>query len=269
MKLAVVITAHNEGVMLRSAVLSAIRAYAASRCLLKWSVGARYGLELIVVLDKACSATVSASDALQHDVQSVSFHNEVRLVIKHSDFGEPGSARNLGVSNALDSDLIAILDADDLLGQKYLVLAIKRFAGLYSDSPSRIPRLAIHPEFLFYFGEKCTIWRQPSSAEVVQYPDGLLRNNLWDVTVIAPRAVFDDVSFCASVVSRGEGYEDWEWVLSSSLMGIEHDIAPGTFCYKRTKPHSRFSSDNANSVLLSTTRLRQIMRYERSTSIVP
>lgn len=254
MKLAVVITAHNEGDMLRTSATTALVGYAASRYALRWADNKPSGLDLVIVLDKADVTTTRVAQALANDIAALPYRDEIDLIVVPTSHGEPGSARNDGVK-ATRADLVALLDADDLFGKQFLARGIGRFATQASASSLADLRMALHPEFLFYFGLKSLVWRQPSYLEYSQFPQSLYRNNLWDVTVLTTRQVLLATPFVRATVREGAGYEDWEWALTTTNRGVQHDIVSGTFCYKRTKADGRFANDNINAVLIPSQRL--------------
>jgi glycosyltransferase involved in cell wall biosynthesis len=262
MKLAVVITARNEGTMLRTSATTALAGYAASRYALHWADSKQHGLDLVIVLDKADETTTRVAHALADDIAALPHHDEIQLIVVATSYGEPGSARNDGVK-ATQADLIALLDADDLFGKQFLACGAGRFATQAAASRLGDLRMALQPEFLFYFGLKSLFWRQPSYFEYSQFPQALYRNNLWDVTVLTTRHVLLVTPFVRAMVREGAGYEDREWALTTTNRGVQHDILSGNFCYKRTKADGRFANDTIHAMLIPSQRLtRRIFKKQ-------
>lgn len=253
-QLSYVIVAHDEGTMLRTAVLSVTEAARASRLAVHWSANAPLALQIVIVLDNADDATRRCAESIEADCRAATLRSWVEVRSVESSFGEPGSARNVGLSLAT-GDLVGVLDGDDLVGKSFVQRALAQLVE-YSRAQSLADvKLVLHPEHLFYFGTKTLVWRQPAHAEYSLHKSALIHTNLWDVTLITSRAVLAEHPFVAARVAEGTGYEDWEWSLTSTLAGIRHDIVPNTFCYKRAKRVSRFTRDNFHSVLIPTDRI--------------
>ena len=254
MQLSYIIVAHDEGGMLRTAALSVMEAARASRVAVEWSANAPLTLQIVMVLDNADVTTRTVAEAIEAECRSPAMRRWVDVSVVESSFGEPGSARNAGLS-AATGEIVGILDGDDLVGKLFVQKSLARLVEQSRTQPVADIRAVLHPEPLLYFGTKTLVWRQPSHAEYESRKAALVHTNLWDVTLIAPRAVLEEHPFVAARVAEGTGYEDWEWSLSSSLEGIRHDIVPDTFCYKRSKRVSRFTRDNFHSVLIPTDRI--------------
>lgn len=255
MKLSAVITSHNEGKMLRTAAISVLKAFSSTYLTIKWTHSRTIpSLEFIIVLDKADESTRQISEGLSSELPTLEKTFEVTVLTTETEFGEPGSARNSGVLMAT-GDLILLLDADDLVGKQFLAKSVNRFIDETREASLESLSLALHPELLMYFGSKTIVWRQPSAEEYINHRFSLLRANLWDVTVIAPRHVLVKYPFVASNISNGEGYEDWEWSLYTSLCDIKHDVIANSFCYKRAKRTSRLTKDNYHKALIPTDRI--------------
>jgi glycosyltransferase involved in cell wall biosynthesis len=253
-----VIPAHDEGNILRTAVKSVVRAFEGTHIQLSWASRQPSGLDVIIVLDRADAATKNVAYALADVVDARQKPYGVGVKVLETDFGEPGSARNAGVT-ASRGRYVAILDADDILGRMFAAKAVQRLVEHSASNEVSKPELVLHPEFLYYFGEKTLIWRQPNHHEYEEYRDALWRQNLWDVTMITTRELLLAHPFVASTVEQGAGYEDWEWSLRTSLSGVRHDTVAGGFCYKRTKKVSRYSKDCFHSTLISTGHVRGLV----------
>ncbi len=255
MKLSVVLTAHDEGEMLRTAVASVIRAFDGAGLLLKWRSCHGAKLEIVIVLDCSDLPTAAVASDLHSCAPNGARISDIEVKVITTDFGEPGSARNAGVI-AATGDFVAILDGDDLMGRMFLIKSLHNLLQVADGARNANSAVAFHPEFLFYFGEKNLIWRQPSLQEYEAYPRSLLRSNLWDVTVVTTRDLLLRYPYVSATVTEGAGYEDWEWSLMTSQQGVVHEVLPGTVCYKRAKPVSRLTKDNYHSVLIGTARIQ-------------
>lgn len=254
-----IIVAHDEGGQLKTAFDSVVRGFESAVFSLSMNFHKDRRLQILFVLDRANATTEAAVIDIQEATRSDGSVIESIDVIRTS-YGEPGSARNDGVL-AASGDVVIVMDGDDLVGRSFVTRGILTIL----DNGNNAARNGIvcHPEYLYYFGERAVIWKQPPWQEYLTNYASLLHTNLWDVTMIAARSLLADNPYLPTSVSAGSGYEDWEWCLYTAGRGVEHRIVPNSIAYKRAKPNGRFNRDSRGDVLIDTTRSRSAIHLVR------
>jgi hypothetical protein len=256
-----IIVAHDEGGQLKTAFDSVVRGFESAVYSLSMNLHKDRRLQVLFVLDRADATTEKAVCEIQEAARCDGRFSVIESIdlIKTS-YGEPGSARNEGV-RAARGDVVIVMDGDDLVGRSFVTRGI--LAILENRNSAARNGIVCHPEYLYYFGERAVIWKQPHWHEYLTNYASLLHTNLWDVTMIASRSLLADNPYLPSSISAGSGYEDWEWCLYTTGRGIEHRIVPGALAYKRAKPYGRFTRDSRGDVLIDTRRTRSAIHLVR------
>lgn len=233
-ELTVLITAHCEGNMLYTALLSfaMARDHAEMR-------GAR--IRFIIVLDRADAATCRAV----HGHPALRVQDRITAV----EFGDTSEARNHAVALAAPG-LVATLDGDDLVSEGYFSMhLLAANAGSVGD--------IWHPEFVVSFGAERSVTRQPSQIDDTITPGIMVAVNPWTSAAVADREIFLRVPYRPCRTSKtGFGYEDWHWNCETMALGYRHVIAQGSAYYYRKKSVGSVNMAARNSgVLLPPTKL--------------
>lgn len=250
MRIALIVTAHNEGAILGTTLLSLMRTIDSLQHAVDEAFWHRCQLEFFVVRDRADEPTCVASDIFARYIQESPIAHKICYSVLNTDFGEPGSARNAAIA-ATQSDYLFVMDGDDLICSSFLREAISFIHGHVQPDALKV----LHPNYLFTFDQKLLLWQQPSWNSFAANKSSALLINPWDVTVFAPRSVYESCPYLSTAVSRGTGFEDWEWNLATLTRGIEHHVLPKTTVYKRSKPFGRLIRDNLGHVLVETSRI--------------
>jgi glycosyltransferase involved in cell wall biosynthesis len=183
--------------------------------------------ELVVVLDRADSAT---SKAVEDSVHDFSFPIQVLEV----DAGDLATARNTGIS-ASRGEYIALADGDDLYSENWLSVAINQ-----ARNAPQFEKTVVHPEIAYFFGEDSRIMWSPDSVDLLALGvDSLLWDNLWISTMLTKRSLLIESPFIRRLPGK-YGFEDWSWYQNCETLGVTHRKAWGTMHCVRLKP-AKFS----------------------------
>ena len=256
-----IIVAHDEGRQVQTAYESVVRGFESALFSLSLSDDKDKGLQVLFVLDRADDLTAKTVAAIKEDRRTHGGFNLVDSIdVIKTNYGEPGSARNDGVASA-EGEIVLLMDGDDLVGRSFVAHGFQEMLG--EEAGRGKNGLACHPEYLYYFGEKSVVWKQPTWETYLENYAALLHTNLWDVTMIADRSMLLEHPYLPSSLSSGSGYEDWEWCLYTSAKGIEHRVIPKSIAYKRAKSFGRFIKDSRDNVLINTARIPTNLQFAR------
>jgi glycosyltransferase involved in cell wall biosynthesis len=205
--ISVIVTLHNEGRLahrtLRSLEMAVRHARSEGRC-----------VETVVVQDRATDETLLG---IASDWQSKE-HCECHLLVV--DFGCLSQSRNLGIA-ASKGEYIAILDGDDLIGEKWLVVG--------HEACRTVERSIAHHELSCLFPRNNYVFRHREISEPAQ----LLEHNPLAALVVAKRNTFEEVPYISD--TNQYGYEDWLWNCQTTGRGFRHIVVPKTLAAIRQK----------------------------------
>jgi hypothetical protein len=178
-----IIVAHDEGGQLRTAFDSVVRGFESAVFSLSMNFHKDRRLQVLFVLDRADATTEETVSDIQKATRSDGGFSVIESIdVIRTSYGEPGSARNDAVL-AARGDIVIVMDGDDLVGRSFVTQGILAILDNRTN-PAR-NGIVCHPEYLYYFGEKAVIWKQPHWHEYLTNYASLLHTNLWDVTMIA------------------------------------------------------------------------------------
>lgn len=230
--ISVIVTAHSEGRLIHRTLRSLVRAAVFAE---------EYNIrtEVIVVMDRPDIAT---GDYL---LQSA-FAD--RLHVYHTDLGDPGLSRNLGVSKA-SGKYVAFLDGDDLFGKTWLKAA-------FEEAERRDGLVVLHPEYVIVFEAEALIAKPMGTSSRKFNPQNLFEHNYWTSCLFVPRVFALGKPFAATQFEQCFGYEDWHWCCEVVAEEIPILIVPETvFFYRKKKNGSRLDRHNVQRVLIPPTKL--------------
>lgn len=212
--LSIVMTAHYEGRLAHHTMKSLFRAMA-------HAAEADISVEAVIVKDRADKATA--------EYLSV-YASNPSISLCDVDYGDPGLARNFGVTKAR-GEFVAIIDSDDLVCQNWLADAYRLASQNESD-------IVAHVDYVYMFkGDQCyALYRQIPMGDPAFDPLYLFDCCYWNAICVARKSVFVAVPYQSSLQSGGFGYEDWHWNCETLSYGIEHFTVPNTVLFKRLKP---------------------------------
>lgn len=218
-----ILTAHAEGVLLGPSLSSFEQSLDRAR-------QAGLSVEGVIVLDRPDAAT---------RLQVSDIDSRYRLI--ETDTGDPGQARNAGVS-ASNGEFVSFLDGDDLWSLNWLVKAHQVCAG------EPLTTVA-HSELNIIFGrERVGFWHIDSRSRIFE-SDFLRCNNYWDAMCFASREILEKHPFKGNDLNSGFAHEDWHWNCITTSAGIAHRPAKGTVHFKRRREGSQIlKSQSARSI---------------------
>jgi hypothetical protein len=230
----VVVLGHREGDLCRPTFRALARSIEAAQ-----PEGLR--VEVIGVLDRADAATAAVFEHALGEEGEVGRLADSRVVL--SDQGDPGLARNVGVSRTR-GDWVCVLDGDNLVTRSW-VGAAHRVATEFGG-----PGI-VHPEQLVIFGDRWQVWPQLSTTDQGFEVHNFYDRTYWDTFCLAAREVFELVPYVATSSSHGLGPEDWHWGMETTHAGFTHVTAPGTALLYRSRPRGSVQAghDAAHSLL--------------------
>ena len=216
MDVSIVITAHNEGLLAHKTMLSVLKA---AERLRESSVS----YEVIVSLDNPDSTTEQYYSRYKSDS---------RFNVVKNNFGNVGDSRNSAVKNA-HGKYVALVDGDDLVSSNWFIEA-------YKSAVKRDGLFILHPNIQVRFGIDETnneIWVMGDSLGVELDAMIMVQYNRWSSVFLAPREVFERVTYRRSV--NGYGYEDFGFNVDTTAKNILHYVVPETSFYYRRKANGK------------------------------
>ncbi len=220
MLLSVIITAHDEGLLLHKTLLSLKRALAHLKSI---------DYEVILHID---NGSASLDDYLGRNVAPL------KMTVFRNKFGDSGESRNYGVKKA-SGKYVFFIDADDLISDNFFKESIKILEESEQD-------ILIHPEACLTFenkGYKNVLWMMNNSSKIDRDIFVLFEKNLWINSVIGKREIF--LRYPYPKTENGFGHEDYAFNIITIGAGIRHSIAPNTVFFYRQKSDSILRSNNA------------------------
>lgn len=220
MLLSIIITAHNEGILLHKTILSIMAALDFSRL---------SDYEILLHLD-------NATPAMEAYVHSDAFCFD-KITIHRNSFGDSGLSRNFCAKKA-KGDYMYFIDADDLISENFFSEALKI---LDTDN------ILIHPKACLTFkecGDYRCLWEMKSSMDKKTDSFLLFENNMWISSVIGRREIF--LKHPYKKTGKGFGHEDYTFNIETTSNNIRHIVAPNTMFFYRKKKDSVLSNANEN-----------------------
>lgn len=222
-----IVTTHREGILAWPTLRSVAAAVDQAR-------RSGVSVEVLVVVNDADETT----RRLVHDATARGLAD--RFIETKLD--DPGQSRLAGLS-ATDSDLVMIMDGDDLISRDFITAAIK----LWQRGDGRD---IIHPEWRIFFGGHFGWQRFRPQSD----PSFDIRQQLfvydYSSTVVASRQVWRDCPYQLALIGSGFGQEDWSWGLDVIAAGYRHTIAPHTVRFYRYRQNSVCRLHDANQALI-------------------
>lgn len=214
--ISVIVTAHDEGVILGATLNSALEAVAAA-------TKAGINCELLLGFDDASPTTKAIAEHPSFDDFSI---HELALC-------DPYLTRNAMVEKVAGK-WVAFLDGDDLISENWLTRGVE----LQQDAESEPRVTVIHPEMNVIFDRQTGAFAKIEQLDPLFLPEVFYFENYYDLMAIAPRSLYLEQPFCQRNIDLGYGFQDWQWNLETMAAGVHHRTAPDTIVFKRRRPDS-------------------------------
>ena len=226
MCLSVVVTAHNEGLVIHKTMNSVFAA-------LENVKKAGYTYEIIVHIDNGDEETKQYFDR---------YKNRKNFRVFENNFGDTGPSRNFALSKA-NGEYVAFLDGDDLISDNWYLNAIETLEK--SDE-----EIVVHPEAILTFGieQPNILTIQKDSLGIKDDTLVLIGENKWCSVLVAKKDTLLKVPYRA--LGSGYGHEDYVFNVEALEKGILHKVASGTVLFYRRTNNSRLASGNRNNVVI-------------------
>lgn len=229
--LSVVITAHDEGLIIHKTLRSVFEA-------LDKVKETGYSYELIIHVDNGDEATI---DYLGR------YRDDDKIRIFENNFGDAGPSRNFAVKMA-KGKYIAFLDGDDLVSPNWFLKAMKLVKSIKGD-------MIVHPEAILTFGvnQPNVLTIQRDSRKNKEDIKILASANMWCSVALAKKKIFEETPY--GKLGDGYGHEDWVFNIETIEKGVVHRIAKDTVLFYRRSEKSRLSSSNRDGAVIPTMRM--------------
>ncbi len=217
--IAVIITAHKEGMLLYPTCQSAKMAI--DKLLSTYDVQ----VTVSIYLDNADPFTQKVATDLcnAHDFE-----------IFYGKNGDPGQAR-MDAINKSDADYIALLDGDDLWSDNWLKFC---WDYLLEKTLSPEERFVLHPEYNLIFGAHNILVRQGDISSDFFDQEFLRYTNYWDALCFCPKDIFLNTPYQKNDVDGGFAHEDYLWMCETLSDGVSHLLIKDSVHFKRRRPGS-------------------------------
>ena len=212
----IVITAHQEGHMLRDSIESVLHG------LEKIPEKLRVNCEVIIILDFPDQVTLEVARFYKsHNSNVMNYY----MAFNH----DVGKSRNIGIEISVGK-YIYFLDGDDVWGESWLQNSLK----LLEETDQKI---LVHPNLVMEFGQDSFYLTNYKATDPSKFPDYFVEQNLWISSFCGHRDIFTNLKFPNGEIKSycPYGYEDWSFFNKSIKLGIDHLFAEETVIFIRRK----------------------------------
>lgn len=229
--LSVIVTAHNEGLLLHKTMLSVFDG-------VRRIVDAGYTYEIIIHVDNGDVTTKKYLERYKGNESVRIFYNQ---------FGDLGCSRNFAVDNA-SGEIVAFLDGGDLVSDNWYIKALIKIKEAKDE-------IVVHPEAVlsFWLDQSVVLMYQESASLNKGDVLSLLEVNKWCSVVMAKKNTFLKIPYFKK--TPGYNYEDYVFNIETLAAGIKHEIATDTVLFYRRLDDSMLVRGNREYAIIPYVRL--------------
>lgn len=222
MKLSIIITAHNEGLLAHKTMRSVERALE--------QVEGSY--EVIINLDRPDDETKKYFEK---------YNDRKNYVVTQSDCGDTGGARNHAIKQA-EGKYVIFMDADDLVSKNY-------FSGILEVLESTREEVMVYPQYCLAFedcGDNYTLQELQEASNTDYDIMKLFGRHRWISSVGGQRKTFLEHPYIRD--KDGFGHEDYALIIELAGLGIEQRVAKNAVHFYRRRAGSQSGLHNSTNV---------------------
>jgi len=208
-----VITIHRQGRILVPTLRSLLAAREHARA-------NGFDVEFVIVADRMDAFTGGIVQQFADQID----------IFREANVGDPGQARQIGVSLAT-KDYVFFHDADDL----YCDAWYTKFLTLVTSGHGN-KRAVYHGHVMVGFGEETYFRLQTASTELGFDPAALTCQWYFATNLMAPREVCQQIPVPSHNAKTGIGHDDWAWGCDTLAAGFPRGVVQGTVSFYREKP---------------------------------
>lgn len=221
MTLSIIITAHNEGLLLHKTLLSLKKALTNID---------NNDYEIILHIDNG------SSDTVEYAQSNIELLKGVKVF--QNAFGDLGESRNFSAQKA-SGEYLFFIDGDDLISENFIDVALAT-AKEHQDT-------FIHPNACLSFEEEGAgrnIWIMTPSSDIQRENAYILfEKNMWISCVFGKKALFEKYPYRKT--HHGFGHEDYRFNIETVTDHIPHLVAPDTVHFYRKKTFSLLTKSSS------------------------
>ncbi|MBV1868828.1 MAG: glycosyltransferase family 2 protein [Marinosulfonomonas sp.] len=224
-KLSVIITAHDEGILLGPTIRSVEAAISAAE-------NAGFGVERLIGLDAPTQATIDFCE------------NEMLAAWKiHTfDFRNPFLVRN-AMAEIANANWIGFVDGDDLVSENWFKKALEFFTDTDFDGSL----VVVHPELNVIFGNQTGTFVKPDQSSPLFLSQTLYYDNYYDMMAVCSKELLLEYPYAPRDLKGGYGYQDWQWNIETLAAGVRHVVLKDTIIFKRRRRNSVSEQNRSHS----------------------
>lgn len=230
-KLSVIMTAHNESLLIGPSLKSV-----------------ELAIRNLHYEEKAVQKLIALDNPNKDTEAFVEANFDESWKIFKFNIGDISEVRNRMVTES-SGEYLAFIDGDDLFSENWLSAALIEAEADKSNS-------IYHPELNWIFGNQNHVWIHTSSNDPCFTPYYYYFGNHYDALCLAKRECYESIKFVSKSRQKNIGYEDWTWAMDTTLNGYQHKVVRDTIIFKRRRLSSVSVNESSKGYLPFTSKLQ-------------